>query len=355
MDNKKIGAFICELRKEKNLSQYDLADLIHISRESISKWERGIGKPDKNCLEMLSKIFNVSTDELILGRKIENSDESKKLALEMYEDINKKQKLLKILFICLGLILLLFFMYYFINNYNSINAYTINYSDDEVVINNGIFVTTKEKMYFYLGNISSNNDIKYIKIYYKDKSNNEKLIYKTDDKSIMLYDYYGYDVYFDYNQMDYILKNMYLDLEYDDITKTIKLELVKDFSNNKIRYDSEKELTNIENNNSEFDVNKIKLSFKYKDGAYTYKKNNIEIVYFEDSSLINMYIKNEKSKEEWYYYINQDMLSYTEYVKDVVKNSFDYSNNNYSCLIDNCTNQKEKKDFFFDFIHKILI
>ncbi len=45
MDNKKIGNFICELRKEKKLTQYDLAEKIPVSREAISKWERGLSFP----------------------------------------------------------------------------------------------------------------------------------------------------------------------------------------------------------------------------------------------------------------------------------------------------------------------
>lgn len=41
MDNIKTGAFIKELRKEKNMTQKELADLLHITDRAVSKWERG--------------------------------------------------------------------------------------------------------------------------------------------------------------------------------------------------------------------------------------------------------------------------------------------------------------------------
>ena len=59
MDNSKIGKFISELRKEKGLSQYDLADLVPISREAISKWERGKNLPKTETLYYLAEFFEV--------------------------------------------------------------------------------------------------------------------------------------------------------------------------------------------------------------------------------------------------------------------------------------------------------
>ena len=69
MEKDKLGKFLIELRKEKNLTQYDLADMIPISREAVSKWERGKTKPNKASLERLSDIFNVSVEELLLRKK----------------------------------------------------------------------------------------------------------------------------------------------------------------------------------------------------------------------------------------------------------------------------------------------
>jgi transcriptional regulator with XRE-family HTH domain len=355
MDRKEIGKFIRELRKEKNLSQYELADIIHISRESISKWERGIGKPDKNCIQQLSKIFGVSTDELILGRKIENKFESETLSLNLYDKMNKQKKIILITQLIIVIISLLFFMYYFITNYNSIHAYTISYSDKNYTIDNGIFIITKEKIYFNLGNIKSNSEIKYLKLYYKDNKK-ENLIYRTDDVNIVLYDYYGYNNFFDYNKMNTILENLYLDIELENGIQTIKLSVDKYFSNDKIKYDKENEVIKTPNiDKNKINLNSIKEKFKEEDGVYTYINDNLEIIYFEDLKIINIHIKNKENIEEWNYYITQDMLSYTEYIKDNIKNSFDFSDNNYKCLIDTCSNEKAKVDYFYDLLYKILV
>lgn len=70
MDQQKIGKFICNLRKEKNLSQNQLADMTPISRQAVSKWERGITIPDSSVLIKLSEIFTVSINEILAGEKI---------------------------------------------------------------------------------------------------------------------------------------------------------------------------------------------------------------------------------------------------------------------------------------------
>ena len=52
------------LRKEKNLTQQELADKIFVSRSAVAKWEQNRGLPSKELLESLSKIFNISEEEL---------------------------------------------------------------------------------------------------------------------------------------------------------------------------------------------------------------------------------------------------------------------------------------------------
>ena len=60
MNPDKIGKFILQLRSEKHLSQYQLADKIPISRQAVSKWERGQTIPDSSTLIRLSELFNVT-------------------------------------------------------------------------------------------------------------------------------------------------------------------------------------------------------------------------------------------------------------------------------------------------------
>ncbi|MDY4610012.1 MAG: helix-turn-helix domain-containing protein [Sphaerochaetaceae bacterium] len=67
MDNTKIGKLIYKLRKEKNLTQLQLADQMNISDKAISKWERGLGCPEVSLLPQLSKILDVDLEKLLSG------------------------------------------------------------------------------------------------------------------------------------------------------------------------------------------------------------------------------------------------------------------------------------------------
>lgn len=67
MDCKKVGKLIYELRKEKNMTQKQVAELMNISDKTISKWERGLGCPDISLLLGLSDIFGVSIEGILSG------------------------------------------------------------------------------------------------------------------------------------------------------------------------------------------------------------------------------------------------------------------------------------------------
>ncbi len=67
MDCKKVGSLIYELRKNKNMTQKQIADLMNISDKTISKWERGLGCPDISLLPELSQILGVSIEQILSG------------------------------------------------------------------------------------------------------------------------------------------------------------------------------------------------------------------------------------------------------------------------------------------------
>lgn len=67
MDCKKIGKLILDLRKEKNMTQKQLADLMNISDKTISKWERGLGCPDISLIPELAQILGINIDGLLSG------------------------------------------------------------------------------------------------------------------------------------------------------------------------------------------------------------------------------------------------------------------------------------------------
>ena len=70
IDKKKFGEFIYELRKEKGMTQKELAEQLHVTKQAISKWECGISYPDVEMFECLVKVFGISVYELFNAEKV---------------------------------------------------------------------------------------------------------------------------------------------------------------------------------------------------------------------------------------------------------------------------------------------
>lgn len=95
MDQIKIGKFIQEKRKEKNLTQSELAEKLNITDRAISKWENGICMPDVASMPELCKILSVSINDLFSGKVVEmkkNEEVLEKNLLEMAKLKEEKDK-----------------------------------------------------------------------------------------------------------------------------------------------------------------------------------------------------------------------------------------------------------------------
>lgn len=75
MDQIKTGNFLVSLRKEKNITQQQLADILQVSVKAVSKWESGEGYPSLQSLKDLSDFYGVTVDEIINGER--NKTEAK--------------------------------------------------------------------------------------------------------------------------------------------------------------------------------------------------------------------------------------------------------------------------------------
>ena len=364
MDYEKIGNFIKQLRIEHNMTQQQLADKIPVTREAVSKWERGRNKPDRTSLEIISKIFNVTTEELLLGRRNEiyNKKENKNLTLNLYDDNNKKQKALKISMISLLVILIIFFIYYFITNFNSIKIYYVTYSDEDIVLKSGIFVTTREKFYFNFSDIEAPSEIKGLELYFIN-NDKKRIIYETNNSYINIYDYYQYERYFDYNDLDIVVNNLYILIKTTDNEYDIKLKVRKDFANNKLF--NFKEDTIIENRahlleyNTDINIDLIKEKFELKDNVYSYSqtddKKKFYAYYIPMFNLLT--IKEEidsNNYEEWNYYIDEKSIEYKNIINKKTKNYFTYKDKIFECVINSCTFDEEKIKYFFAKLSDIL-
>ena len=85
MNQEKIGKFIAECRKKKNLTQEKLAEQLNISDRAVSKWERGLNLPDASLMLELSRIFDISVNELLNGEIIEKDKYMEKAEEKLLE------------------------------------------------------------------------------------------------------------------------------------------------------------------------------------------------------------------------------------------------------------------------------
>ena len=74
MNQEKIGKFIAQKRKEKNLTQEQIAEKLGVSINAVSKWERGLCLKDMSLLKPLSQILDVTINEILSGEEIKTED-----------------------------------------------------------------------------------------------------------------------------------------------------------------------------------------------------------------------------------------------------------------------------------------
>lgn len=76
MDARKTGSLIAGLRKEKQMTQKDIALQLHVSEQAVSKWERGAGSPDISMVGELAQLLGVSPREILSGVMTSNEEDS---------------------------------------------------------------------------------------------------------------------------------------------------------------------------------------------------------------------------------------------------------------------------------------
>lgn len=92
MDQIKIGRFIAECRKKKNLTQVQLAEKLNITDRAVSKWETGKSMPDSSVMLGLCSILEISVNDLLSGEVITMNDYNKEAEKNMLEIIRQKEQ-----------------------------------------------------------------------------------------------------------------------------------------------------------------------------------------------------------------------------------------------------------------------
>lgn len=286
MNTEKIGNFIKEKRKEKNLTQKELAIKLNITDRAVSKWERGLGCPDVSLLENLSKVLDVSIVEILNGEDLKEEIKNKHIINSInYSKESYKLKIKSNLNVILTSII--FFVSSLLIVFNINNYYKLNKKykiDDYSVIN-------KDKYDKYY-NIIINNQGKYTNEEYKKIINYVKDSKERIDK---LYNDY-------YDKKYYTMKDYYKFKEkyYNDIFMYHKIRQ----NNNSLYYillkynNNEKIFSNMIKYEKLFDINYNTFNsiLKQIDDSYKYDISNkpFDIIQSRIISYINWYCINEE-------------------------------------------------------------
>lgn len=368
-DDKTIGEFIRALREEKQMSQQKIADLVNIDRTVFNKWENGKVTIPAPHLRTIAKILDVSTDEILVGEKMtaDNREKFANIHLELFEKNKRIKKSVKILISIVIGIIIMFLGYYFISNYNSIHVYKITSESDLFTINNGLFIKARDKVYFELNNtyLIEEEKIDKVKVCYEYDAINDCILETTDFSKISFIDYYGYEEYIPFKDIDNIMKNMSVEIALKDgQVKSSKLIFTKDYANTNYFLNNRKEIGDNRyfNHNNEIakidEINKrfieyvnlsnlevIEHNIEEKDYNISYNGRSILIEYFKDNQkvIISCSIGSKKI-------LQVDFYENLEFVK----NECLYSLSDQKCLDGNCDNYSEYLDIYIEVISSFL-
>ena len=359
MNQEKMGKFIASLRKEKGITQYDLAEMIPVSREAVSKWERGKRCPDPQSLIKLSEIFDITINELLYGARQtkNNSPEIKDISIKLYENVNKKTKLLKIFIFIIISLIILFLGYYFFTTYNSLRTYLITYDGENIDLNEGILVMSNEELYFNLGKIISDLPAKSLDLFYKDKNGKNVWIMSTEeDPTIIFTDFNGYNRYINFNNIDYIINNLYLNVNFEESSETIKLKLTKNFSNNYLFPKKEKQYKSVKLEDIDYDaiINKINKKLTCNDDFCIMDDDKYEIVYMFSNNLLM--INTQDGNISFVYDPFKKSYTYIKYSNNNIVKNYNYNieENKLECKIGKCNNYEEEVKDFLKIVESII-
>ena len=119
MDQIKIGKFILKCRKEKGLTQEQLAEKLGVTSKSISRWENGNTMPDYSLLKELCNELDINVNELLSGEKIKGNDymnKSEENLIKLRKQIDKRKKVLTIIsYVFMAIIVVAFILNMLLN------------------------------------------------------------------------------------------------------------------------------------------------------------------------------------------------------------------------------------------------
>lgn len=132
MNQEKIGKFIASLRKEKNMTQMELAQKLNVTDRAISNWENGKNLPDLSLFKTICSVLDITINELISGEKLNNNDYQERFEENIINTVlyskNKKLKRKNIFVISIAIIVVIFSILFFIDKSRMKNGNQVLFS-----------------------------------------------------------------------------------------------------------------------------------------------------------------------------------------------------------------------------------
>lgn len=383
---------IYNIRKERNITQKELADLIGVSDITISKWENGSTVPDLETIKKLCNELGISPDSIV------KSEKNYKDRLQDFKRMVGKflNYILKNIFLIGFIVVFILLLAYFINNYNTIRIYNLTYESENITFEDGYFFKTK------VLNIITINNINLEKINYEPTStkielytylNGDKhIIYESDTlNNIYIEESKSYSDLLTKDVIENIKNNLYIkvyttDIDNNNYSYESKLILKQKLNNNKLCYneyikEQNKKIEDLGLQNpflvlkengynmdstkpvvdSDNSINKLEsLGFTYDEGTETYTKIDDDggLIEYKPSSRV---IKKEKLdngfKYTTRYVIKRKMVNYSvsknndEIIYDM---QYLLQTNETLCVTGICQNHKSEIDYILSIYADIM-
>ena len=300
MNYETIGKFIQSKRKEKGLTQKELAEKLGVTDKAVSKWERGLGCPDVSILEILAKELDTSILEILKGRIIEDEIIKVTEANDYVKETinftkNKTKEIISKIIVFLTISISILLLILNIENIISLNKkYEYDFNNETVIEMKKQLNKLKTNIELIEQNQGKYDDEEYQEItqdlkYIKEKLNNSKILKYEDNIKLTIKDIYIID------------DNTILDLYGIKILK----ELEKDIEEEQLFKDNIMAKVYLNINTHE----QTEKSYKYK---MINIPNNMELLYTPFNDPINLRVMYIKSTISTYLYITNKIIEVGE-------------------------------------------
>ena len=356
IDNEKVGKFIENLRKEKGLSQQDLAEKLSVSNQAVSKWESGKNLPDIAIQKQICEACNITLEELHAGeRDIAKRKNTKKL---------KKENKIFLIIILFLIPIMTFFIVYFALNFRALKVYYSNSNitnEENGVRANLLILKLPRKLIIFINNIKPYNyevkdsDLLDLKLYSGGKILLSSSMIKND--------------IFEVDTTSFNPNKMILKLKVDSVNNETK-EFKREFA--LVKY------TKNENNDDKYENKSLnylssdEIAKKLIKDGYTLKDNNvyekkiidnekcIRVKYdLEHENIDILYIHNEYTEKisvDYQLNVFQTVVFNNNDIDNISeKYVFDLKNSKNNCEIGECTTLKNTRKLVEKYLFQLQV